>query len=161
MLMKIILISVTENRRCIAYSYFSKFDSPPSNSWILVPLKWSSPEHYVWFSQFWSHLRGTMHCLPQRLKSTFFERLKSTFFENFSSLQVSFGDPPLEFFSKNVDFSLFPCFNSLYMPFAHLSQNRIDDNSEFFFGTRLVYSSRICIASENILKCKDGSLQYT
>ena len=34
--------------------------------------------HYVWFSQFWSHFRRTMHCLPQRLKSTyvwnFFER---------------------------------------------------------------------------------------
>ena len=25
------------------------------------------------FSQFWSHLCGTMHCLPQRLKATFFE----------------------------------------------------------------------------------------
>ena len=25
------------------------------------------------FSQFWSHLCRTMHCLPQRLKSTFFE----------------------------------------------------------------------------------------
>ena len=25
------------------------------------------------FSQFWSHLCGTMHCLPQWLKSTFFE----------------------------------------------------------------------------------------
>ena len=29
--------------------------------------------HYVWFSQFWSHFRGTMHCLHQRLKSTLFE----------------------------------------------------------------------------------------
>ena len=36
--------------------------------------------HYVWFSQFWSHFLGTMHCSPQRPKSTFFERLKSTFF---------------------------------------------------------------------------------
>ena len=32
----------------------------------------SSPTHYVWFSQFWSHFCGTMHCLPQRLKSTLF-----------------------------------------------------------------------------------------
>ena len=33
----------------------------------------TAPMHYVWFSQFWSHFRGTMHCLPQRLKLTFFE----------------------------------------------------------------------------------------
>ena len=31
--------------------------------------------HYVSFSQFWSHFHGTMHCLPQRLKSTFFEKI--------------------------------------------------------------------------------------
>ena len=37
------------------------------------------------FSQLWSHLCGTMHCLPPRLKSTFFERLKSMFFEIFSN----------------------------------------------------------------------------
>ena len=30
------------------------------------------PGHYVWFSQIWSHFLGTMHCLPQRLKSIFF-----------------------------------------------------------------------------------------
>ena len=29
------------------------------------------------FSQFWSHLCGTMHCLPQRLKSMFFEIFSS------------------------------------------------------------------------------------
>ena len=29
--------------------------------------------HYEWFSQFSSHFRGTMHCLPRRLKSTFFK----------------------------------------------------------------------------------------
>ena len=34
------------------------------------------------------------------------QRLKATFFEFFSSLQYSFGDSPLEKFSKNVDFSL-------------------------------------------------------
>ena len=34
------------------------------------------------------------------------QRLRSMFFENFSSLQFSFGDPLLENFSKNVDFSL-------------------------------------------------------
>ena len=28
----------------------------------------------MWFSQFWSHFRGTMHCLPQRLKSMFFKK---------------------------------------------------------------------------------------
>ena len=44
------------------------------------------------------HFGRTMHCLPQRLKSTFFEI--------FSSLRVSFGDPPFEIFSKIVDFSL-------------------------------------------------------
>ena len=27
----------------------------------------------MWFSEFWSHFCGTMHCLPQRLKSTMFE----------------------------------------------------------------------------------------
>ena len=44
------------------------------------------------------------------------QRLKSTFFEKFSSLQVSFGDLPPTFFSKNVDFSqngFFPRFSSL------------------------------------------------
>ena len=55
------------------------------------------------------------------------QRLKSSFFEFFSSVQVPFGDPPLEKFSKNIDFSLwmrqtvhcpakmdfFPRFNSL------------------------------------------------
>ena len=34
------------------------------------------------------------------------QRLKSKFFEKFSSLQVPFGDPPLKFFSKIVDFNL-------------------------------------------------------
>ena len=34
------------------------------------------------------------------------QRKKSTFFEIFSSLRVFFGDPPLIFFSKNIDFSL-------------------------------------------------------
>ena len=29
----------------------------------------SSQTHYVWFSQFWSHFRGTMHCLPQFQKT--------------------------------------------------------------------------------------------
>ena len=29
--------------------------------------------HYVWFSQFWSHFRREMHCLPHWLKSTLFE----------------------------------------------------------------------------------------
>ena len=32
--------------------------------------------------------------------------LKSKFFETFSSLWVSYRDPPLDFFSKNIDFSL-------------------------------------------------------
>ena len=59
----------------------------------------ASPVHYVWFSQFWSHFRGTMHCLPQRLKSTFFE-----IFSNGAALK----GPALseKIFSKNVDFSL-------------------------------------------------------
>ena len=39
-----------------------------------------------------------MYLLPQRLKSTFFEI--------FFSLRVLFGNPPLEFFSKNIYFSL-------------------------------------------------------
>ena len=39
-------------------------------------------------------------------KSRVWHSLKSTFFEKFSSLQVPFGNPPLEIFSKNVDFSL-------------------------------------------------------
>ena len=47
--------------------------------------------HYVWFSHFWSHFRGTMHCLPQRVKSIFFERLKSMFFEIFSNGVVPKG----------------------------------------------------------------------
>ena len=37
---------------------------------------WGNP-HYVWLSQFWSHFHVTMHCLPQGLKSTFFEIFSS------------------------------------------------------------------------------------
>ena len=33
--------------------------------------------HYMLFLQFWSHFCGTMHCLPQRLKSTFFENFSN------------------------------------------------------------------------------------
>ena len=34
------------------------------------------------------------------------QRLKAMIFEIFSSFRVSFGDPPLENFSENFDFSL-------------------------------------------------------
>ena len=54
--------------------------------------------HYVWFSQFWSHFRGTMHCLPQRLKSTLFEI--------FSNGGCPKGTRSVEKISNNVDFSL-------------------------------------------------------
>ena len=36
--------------------------------WRVYPLY-----RYMWFLRFWSHFCGTMHCLPQRLKSTLFE----------------------------------------------------------------------------------------
>ena len=39
----------------------------------IYTIEFPFPSHYVWFSQFWSHFRGTMHCLPQRLKSMLFE----------------------------------------------------------------------------------------
>ena len=44
------------------------------------------------------HFGRTMHCLPQRLKSTIFEI--------FHSLRVPFGNPPLENISKMLIFSL-------------------------------------------------------
>ena len=55
-------------------------------------------EHYVWFSQFWSHFHETMHCLPQRLKSTFFEKILSEGFPKGTRRQKQI--------SKNIDFSL-------------------------------------------------------
>ena len=58
----------------------------------------SSTLHYVWFSQFWSHFHGTMHCLPQRLKSTLFE-----IFPNGGCPK---GTWSVEKISNNVDFSL-------------------------------------------------------
>ena len=55
----------------------------------------------------------TWHNELKRGKSPFWQdnalftsRLKSTFYEIFSTLQVPFGNPPLNFFSKNVDFRL-------------------------------------------------------
>ena len=53
--------------------------------------------HYVWFSQFWSHFHGTMHCLPQRLKSTFLKFFKWSGSEGASGVRKN---------SKTVDFSL-------------------------------------------------------
>ena len=52
---------------------------------VLCYSSYCSDELHVWFSQFWSHFHGTMHCLPKRLKSTFFETLNSTFFVIFSN----------------------------------------------------------------------------
>ena len=54
--------------------------------------------HYVWLPQFWSHFRGTMHCLPQRIKSTLFEI--------FSNGGCPKGTWSVEKISNNVDFSL-------------------------------------------------------
>ena len=54
--------------------------------------------HYVWFSQFWSHFPRTMHCLPQRLKSTLFEI--------FSNGVDPKGPVEWEKISNNIDFSL-------------------------------------------------------
>ena len=59
---------------------------------------WWPPAYYVWFSQFWSHFHGTMHCLPQRLKSTLFEI--------FSNGGCPKGTRSVEKISNNVDFSL-------------------------------------------------------
>ena len=47
-----------------------------------------------------------MHCLPQRLKLTFFEMLKSTFFEIFLNGAGPFEAAPCKIFSKNVDLIL-------------------------------------------------------
>ena len=61
--------------------------------------------------------------LPQRLKSTFFV---------FYSLRVPFGDPPLEKFSKNVDFTLWgkQCIflpkGSFFCDLAHYDDSKSD-----------------------------------
>ena len=45
-------------------------------------------------------------CLDGCMNARLPQRLKSMSFENFSSLRISFADPPLDFFfQKNVDFS--------------------------------------------------------
>ena len=56
----------------------------PKVSWYLYFIYFTHCMHTMCeFSQFWSHFQGTMHCLPQRLKSTFFD-----FFSNGAAQKV-------------------------------------------------------------------------
>ena len=100
--------------------------------------KWSTRKifrlHYVWFSQFWSHFCRTLHCLPQSLKSMFFE-----IFLNGAAPK---GPVEWEKISNNVDFSLWSnlatrttCIHICYSFFFHKTKSA---NKYNFMGERIV-----------------------
>ena len=80
--------------------YFDEKKSNPLDDYNTYLAVLQLPIHYtnVWFSQFCSHFLGTMHCLPQRLKSTLFEI--------FTNEVVAKRPEEWEKISNNVDFSL-------------------------------------------------------
>ena len=104
------------------------------------------PLHYVWFSQFWSHFRRTMHCLPQRLKSTLFE-----IFSNRGCLK---GTRSVEKISNNVDFSLWGnCATTweYFLTFSSETKIMKITHSDKVCSLRLTTKSQNTNKSENVV----------